>query len=206
MPISRLKAKKLQSRLSNIPRLLSALSLLVAIVLFYWLDANAVFIGRLAIPLRAILSGAVAVFCLLGVRPWFSPFLRSSPVFAGFFVIPILFFVSLYYFLLLPQREGEGVRGEQILSALITDASSNGIVEVGFSYPIYTPTVEFKNAELFTREVELYLRILDVNGDSSLYRAVRDEVPAAALSVEASVKGLLGQNQDYVFNPSRQGS
>ncbi len=102
---------------------------------------------------------------------------------------------------MLPQREGEGIRGEQILSALITDASSNGIVEVGFSYPIYTPTIELRNAELFTREVELFLRVLDARGDSSLYRAVRDAPPGSALSVEASVKGLLSESEEYVFNP-----
>ena len=122
-------------------RMLAVLSLVAAVALFYWLDANAVLVGTFAIPLRALLSAAVGVFALFGVRQWLSPFLRSPSVFAGFFVIPYLFFVGLYYFLLLPQREGEGVRGEQILSALITDASSNGIVEVGFSYPIYTPTV-----------------------------------------------------------------
>jgi hypothetical protein len=182
-------------------RMLAVLNLVSAVALFYWLDANAVLVGTFAIPLRALLSAAVGIFALFGVRPWLSPFLRSSSVFAGFFVIPYLFFVGLYYYLLLPQREGEGVRGEQILSALITDASSNGIVEVGFSYPIYTPTVEVKNAELFTRNVELFLRVVDASGDSSLYRAVRDEVPGAALSVEASVKGLLGENNEYLFNP-----
>ena len=173
-------------------RMLAVLNLVSAVALFYWLDANAVLVGTFAIPLRALLSAAVGIFALFGVRPWLSPFLRSSSVFAGFFVIP---------YLLLPQREGEGVRGEQILSALITDASSNGIVEVGFSYPIYTPTVEVKNAELFTRNVELFLRVVDASGDSSLYRAVRDEVPGAALSVEASVKGLLSENNEYLFNP-----
>jgi hypothetical protein len=183
------------------PRLLSASSLLLAALLLYWLDANAVLVGRLAIPSRALLSAAVVILGLVGVRPWLSPFLRSPTVFAGFFVIPLLFFVALYFFLLLPQREGEGIRGEQILSALITDASSNGIVEVGFSYPIYTPTIELRNAELFTREVELFLRVLDARGDSSLYRAVRDAPPGSALSVEASVKGLLSESEEYVFNP-----
>jgi len=182
-------------------RLVSALSLLLAALLLYWLDANAIVVGRLAIPARALLSASVAILGLIGVRPWLSPFLRSPVVFTGFFVIPLLFFVALYFSLLLPQREGEGVRGEQILSALITDASSNGIVEVGFSYPIYTPTIELKNAELFTRDVELYLRVIDARGDSSLYRAVRDAVPGSALSVEASVKGLLSESEEYVFNP-----
>ena len=92
-------------------RMLAVLSLGSAVALFYWLDANAVLVGTFAFPLRALLSAAVGVFVLFGVRPWLSPFLRSPSVFAGFFVIPYLFFVGLYYFLLLPQREGEGVRG-----------------------------------------------------------------------------------------------
>ena len=76
-------------------RLLSAVSLLLAALPLYGLDANAIVVGRLAIPVRALLSASVAILGLIGVRPWLSPFLPSPLVFTGFFVIPLLFFVGL---------------------------------------------------------------------------------------------------------------
>jgi hypothetical protein len=184
-------------------RLLPFASLLLAAVLLWWLRSYALLFGTLALPVRALIVAPLFVFSLLAVRPLLPAFLRGRSVFAGFFVIPVVFFVALYYFMLLPQRAGEGVRGEQLLSALITDASSNGFVEIGFSNPIYTPTIEFENAELFTREVELFLRLTNTNDEVSLYRAIRDEIPGSALSVEASVKGLLSENDAYLFNPVR---
>ena len=51
-------------------RMLAVLSLGSAVALFYWLDANAVLVGTFAIPLRALLSAAVGIFALFGVRPW----------------------------------------------------------------------------------------------------------------------------------------
>lgn len=184
-------------------RFVPVVSLLLAIVLVLVARSNALMIGTFALPTRALISAPIFLFALLAVRPFLSDFLRTPAAFTGIFVAPVLFFVGLYYFMLLPQREGEGVTGEQLLSALITDASSNGIVEIGFSSPIYTPTVELTNAELYTRDVDLYLRLTNALGEVSLYRAVREVIPGSALSVEASVKGLLSESKGYVFNPVR---
>ena len=108
-------------------RLVSVLSLLLAALLLYWLDANAIVVGRLAIPARALLSASVAILGLIGVRPGFRPSCGSPVVFTGFFVIPLLFFVALYFFLLLPQREGEGFAVSKCSVPSSTDASSNGM-------------------------------------------------------------------------------
>ncbi len=182
-------------------KLASLVFFALALAITFWLRSEAVFYGTLALGLRALIVAPAFVFALLALRPFLSAYLRSPAAFLGIFVAPTLFFVVLYFFMLLPQREGEGVKAEQLLSSLITDASSNGIVEIGFSNPIYTPTLEFENAELFTRDVEVFLRLRRDNNEVSLYRAVREEIPGSALSLESSVKGLLSENDGYVFNP-----
>ena len=84
---------------------------------------------------------------------------------------------------------------------LITDSSSNALVEIGFSYPIFTPAVTIRNGERYSRQLEVYLHMEDANGEQALYRAVRDQTPAGNLSVETSVRGMLSANPRYIFLP-----
>ena len=84
---------------------------------------------------------------------------------------------------------------------LITDSSSNALVEIGFSYPIFTPAVTIRNGERYSRELEVYLRMEAADGEQALYRAVRDQTPAGNLSVETSVRGMLSANPRYIFLP-----
>ena len=107
----------------------------------------------------------------------------------------------LYFSVLLPQRSTDEIIAEQLRSDLITDGSSNGIVEVGFAYPIYTPTISLRSENLYTRQVNVFLRITDSNGGETLFRGVRARVPGSNLSVEASVQGMLSRNGEYLFNP-----
>ncbi|MEC7893830.1 MAG: hypothetical protein VX867_05175, partial [Pseudomonadota bacterium] len=107
----------------------------------------------------------------------------------------------LYFVWLLPRQSPGEIQGVQLNSALITDASSNGLVEVGFAYPIYTPLITLRNTGLYTEYVNVFLRVTDANDGSALFRAVRAEVPGAGLSVESSVRGMLSDNGDYRFNP-----
>lgn len=107
----------------------------------------------------------------------------------------------LYFQWLLPRQSGEGVEAEQLKSALITESTSNGIIEVGFAYPIYTPTISIHNRGLFTAAYDVYLRMYDANGDSSLFRAVRQRLPDSGLTVEATVNGMLSKSVGYLFNP-----
>ena len=107
----------------------------------------------------------------------------------------------LYFVWLLLQLSTGEIQGEQLSSTLLTDASSNGLVEIGFSYPIYTPLIALRNNGLFTEHVNVFLRMTDANGGSALFRAVRAEVPGSILSVESSVRGILSSNSDYHFNP-----
>jgi len=109
--------------------------------------------------------------------------------------------VLVYYFVLLPQQAGVGISAEQVTSEMITDSSSNGIIEVGFSYPIYTPALRVSNLELFTKQVNVFMRMTDANGEAALFRAVRTRIPGSSLSVESTVQGMLSESDGYEFIP-----
>jgi hypothetical protein len=109
-----------------------------------------------------------------------------------------LFFI---YFFLFSIRDDLGFSVEEISNQLITDSSSNGYVEVGFGYPIYTPRLRIKNDDLYTRNVEIFFRVVDQSGEVYLYRAVRENLPDSSLSVESAVRVMLSESLDFLFNP-----
>jgi len=158
-------------------------------------------VGLLALPLRSLLL-STAVFCaMIAVYP-LNPLFVGKPLNYGLFVcLPSLLPGIIYFLYLLPQQAGVGVSGEQLQSALISDRSSNGFVEIGFSYPIYTPTITITNREVYTQQVNVYLRIEDANNEETLFRAVRANIPGSSLSVEATVLGLLSENDGFLFLP-----
>ena len=178
--------------------------LLAAAGVAYIVAAGAGF-GSLALPVRALLVAAPLCLGLAACYPWL-PWSRPRPLlFGGVALAPALLAPCWYFLVFLPgqagEGEGEGVVAEQIRGGLITDSSSSGIIEVGFSYPIFAPTLSITNRELYTRHVNVFLRMEDANNESILFRAVRSEVPDGGLSVEATVRGMLGGNEGFLFIP-----
>lgn len=171
----------------------------VLVASLFWLYP--VTAGNLALHWRALGSVLSGGLLAAGVRPWF-PWLNRRPLlYALLMGIPLLAIGPWYFLAYLPTQAGSGVTGEQLASSLITESTSNGIVEIGFAYPIYTPTLRITNNELFTRDVDIYLRILDGNDEAALFRAVRTDLPDGRLSVEATVRGLLSESPGYLFLP-----
>lgn len=117
--------------------------------------------------------------------------------------IPVLLAGFGYYLYWMPRFADSVLSIEMVEQRLITDSSSNALVEIGFAYPIFTPTLKLRNGEMFSREVDVYLRMIDSGGQSMLFRAVRSEVPPGTLSVEATVRGMLSVNERYLFLPLR---
>lgn len=179
----------------------SLLALSITLVALVTISQNASEFGNLPLLARAALLD-VAVLAFIAAAYPFTPLCSGKPG-RYFFIIclPVLLPAFVYYLYLLPDRAGQGLSAEQIQSQLITDRSSNGIIEVGFSYPIYTPTLTISNHELFTRQVNVFLRMQDSSGESSLFRAVRGEIPGSSLSVEATVQGMLSENPEFLFIP-----
>ena len=162
---------------------------------------NPEFVGSQALVIRAaILDSAILLF-LIAIYPLAPVFVKRPETYGFAVCLPALLPAILYFVWLLPRQSPGEIQGVQLNSALITDASSNGLVEVGFAYPIYTPLITLRNTGLYTEYVNVFLRVTDANHGSALFRAVRAEVPGAGLSVESSVRGMLSDNDDYRFNP-----
>lgn len=181
--------------------LISIVALAVALVTVIYMARNPVLLGFQPLVIRSAYLSLAIIAAMVAVYP-FNPLFSERPgAYALVVCLPALLPGLFYFFLFLPQQAGSGLSGQHLESNLITDQSSSGIVEIGFSYPIYAPTLSIINHELYSREVNVFLRMIDANNEAVLYRAVRAQVPGNSLSVEASVRGLLIENAGYLFLP-----
>ena len=176
-------------------------ALLVAVATVVFIAQNPARIGSEPLVIRAAVLSLAIIAALIAVYP-FNPLFSGKPgIYAATVCLPALIPVAAYYFILLPNQAGTGLTGEQVTAELITDSSSNGIIEVGFSYPIYTPALRVGNLELYTKQVNVFLRMTDANGEDALFRAVRKRIPGTSLSVESTVQGMLSESVGYEFIP-----
>lgn len=181
--------------------IISLASLLLAIFLAVFISANGAEIGSQPLGLRAILLALNITAVLVALYPIVPGFSDKPISFVIVVCLPAILPAFLYYLLILPGQAGEGFSASQSRSELVTDSSSNGLVEVGFSYPIYTPTLTIRNNSLYTEQVNVFLRMIDSGGNTALFRAIRRQVPGAALSVESSIRGLLSERDGVIFLP-----
>lgn len=174
---------------------------MVAIAVIILITNNPAQLGDEPPVIRALVLSIAIIAALVAVFP-LNPLFAGRP---GTYVltvcIPALLPGFIFYLLLLPNKSSLGFEADQLASSLISDRSSNGIIEVGFRYPIFTPTISVKNLEIYTRRVNVFLRITDSNGGSTLFRGVRQTIPGNRLSVESTVQGMLSENENYLFNP-----
>ncbi len=181
--------------------IVSGVALLVSIATVVFIANNPARLGSEPLVVRAAILAFAIVAALIAVYP-FNPLFSAKPgSYALAVCLPALIPVIVFYFILLPNKAGVGLTGEQITAELITDSSSNGIIEVGFSYPIYTPALRIGNLELYTKQVNVFLRMIDANGEAALFRAVRKRIPGSSLSVESTVQGMLSESEGYGFLP-----
>jgi hypothetical protein len=181
--------------------LLSVLALALTLAVVLLIATNPVQIGSLPLVLRAALLALAICAGLVAAYPY-NPVFQKRPGTYGLVVcLPAVLPAFIYYLLILPGQATDEITASQLENSLITDSSSNGIVEVGFSYPIYTPTLQLTNQGLYTRQLNVFLRMTSADGEEALYRGVRSQIPGSGLNVEASVRGMLSENQDYLFNP-----
>ena len=187
---------------TNIRRIIICIAaLLVAVAIVVFIAQNPALIGSEPLFIRAALLSLAIIAALIAVYP-FNPLFSDKPgIYAAAVCMPAIVPVLVYYFVLLPQQAGVGISAEQVTSEMITDSSSNGIIEVGFSYPIYTPALRVSNLELFTKQVNVFMRMTDANGEAALFRAVRTRIPGSSLSVESTVQGMLSESEGYGFIP-----
>lgn len=182
---------------------ISLLGFLVAVITGLFFVRSPAALGAEELIVRFLVVSTAIVAALVALYPFVSLFRNKPGRYLLWVCLPGLLPGVVYYFFLLPAQAGEGMAARQLQSQLISDRSSNGIIEVGFAYPIYTPTLEVTNRELFTRDVNVFLRIVDANNETTLFRAVRSQIPGSSLSVEGTVRGMLSENTDFLFLPLR---
>jgi hypothetical protein len=180
---------------------ISLASLILAVFLVIFISANVADIGGQPLVIRALLLALTITAGLIGLYPVVPGFGGKPLLYVMVICLPAIVPAFAYYLIILPNQAGEGFSASQSRSELITDSSSNGLVEVGFSYPIYTPTLTIKNNGLYTEQVNIFLRMIDSGGGNALFRAIRNQVPGTALSVESSVRGLLSEKDGVLFLP-----
>jgi len=122
---------------TNIRRIIICIAaLLVAVATVVFIAQNPALIGSEPLFIRAALLSLAIIAALIAVYP-FNPLFSDKPgIYAAAVCMPAIVPVLVYYFVLLPQQAGVGISAEQVTSEMITDSSSNGIIEVGFSYPM----------------------------------------------------------------------
>ena len=174
---------------------------LTAILVISFILQNPARIGSEPLVVRALLLSIAIIAILVAVYPLNILFTGRPGTYISLICVPAVTACFVFYLILLPEKAQEGFDVQLLESSLISDRSSNGIIEVGFRYPIYTPTLLIKNRELFTRRVNVFLRMIDANEEVALFRAVRQNVPENVLSVESTLLGMLSENANYVFNP-----
>jgi hypothetical protein len=210
MLISRPKAKQLHNsnhlwaitmKISLRQSIISLAALMLGIFLGVFMGANGADIGDQPLLVRASLLALAIAAGLIAIYPLVPGFTNKPTAYVMVVCLPAVLPAFAYYLAILPTQAGEGFSASQSRSELITDSSSNGLVEVGFSYPIYTPTLTIKNNGLYTERVNVFLRMIDSGGGSALFRAIRNQVPGTALSVESSIRGLLSERDGVLFLP-----
>jgi len=180
---------------------LSVSAVLLATVVGVLILVRAAEFGSQPLIVRAGVLSIVLFSLLLAMWPFRPDILGRNVVYVSASLGVATLLSGAYYFYYLPSLAAAGISAAQMQSELITDRSSNGIIEVGFSYPIFTPTLQVRNHELFTRELNVFLRMIDSNNESALFRAVRSQIDNPGLSVEATVQGMLSENSAYLFSP-----
>ncbi|MFT4748687.1 MAG: hypothetical protein ACI9E4_000354 [Pseudohongiellaceae bacterium] len=176
----------------------SSAALVLAAAVAIFVSQNPGQIGAEPLFVRALILSLGIVSALMVVY-------SLNPIFSASYIVVVCLLavapVFIYYLFIMPSQAGVGFTAEQLTSELITDRSSNGLVEVGFSYPIYTPRIRVTNNSLFTEQVNIFLRMVDANGENSLFRAIRNTVPGSGLTVESAVRGLVSESDEVLFLP-----
>ena len=174
---------------------------LIAIASLVVITGNPGKFGEYSLFARACLVNLVVVACLIALLPFWSPLLRMKRQLMVLMVLTSWIPAFTFYLIILPSRAINELDLDQQDSSLLSDRSSNGIIEIGFQYPIFTPTISLVNRDAFTRDVTIFLRLIDRNKESALFRAVRLRSDSENLSVESTIRGMLSTNLRYLFNP-----
>ena len=175
----------------------------VAIAIMILMIGNPATFGEYSLLIRACLLNLGIFACFSALTPFFLSYLKIDRKILVFFIFTSSLPAFIFFLSVVPSKATDEIYLDQLDSSLLSDRSSNGIIEIGFQYPIFTPTISLVNRNAFTRDVNIFLRIIDSEQEASLFRAVRSRANDEKLSVESTIRGMLSNNSRYLFNPVR---
>ena len=179
----------------------SIVGILIAIPVAVLIWRYPAIFGEYPLFARAILLNVMVLAILGALYPFFSINLRAVRKYQGYLFLLCCAPAFVFYLFVLPFRSLDVLSLEQQDSTLLSDRSSNVIIEIGFQYPIFTPTISIINRGAYSRDVNIFLRIIDRDQETVLFRAVRSKSDGQNLTVESTVRGMLSNNFRYLFNP-----
>ena len=182
---------------------LSVFAAAIAIAIMILMIGNPATFGEYSLLIRACLLNLGIFACFCALFPFFSSYLKIDRKILALSILASSLPAFIFFLSVVPSKTIDEIYLDQLDSSLLSDRSSNGIIEIGFQYPIFTPTISLVNRDAFTREVNIYLRIIDSDQEASLFRAVRSRADDEKLSVESTIRGMLSNNFRYLFNPVR---
>ena len=175
----------------------------IAIAIMILMIGNPSTFGEYSLLIRACLLNLGIFACFSALFPFFLSYLKMDRKILAFFILASSLPAFIFFLSVVPSKTIDEIYLDQLDSSLLSDRSSNGIIEIGFQYPIFTPTISLVNRDAFTRDVNIFLRIIDSEQEASLFRAVRSRANDEKLSVESTIRGMLSHNSRYLFNPVR---
>ena len=182
---------------------LSIFAAAIAIAIMILMIGTPATFGEYSLLIRACLLNLGIFACFSALFPFFSSYLTIDRKILALLILASFLPAFIFFLSVVPSKTIDEIYLDQLDSSLLSDRSSNGIIEIGFQYPIFTPTISLVNRDAFTREVNIYLRITDSDQEASLFRAVRSRADDEKLSVESTIRGMLSDNFRYLFNPVR---
>ena len=177
----------------------------ISIATLILIIANPLTFGGYSLLIRACLLNLGILAGFSALFPFFLSYLKLDRKILTLFILASSLPAFIFFLLVLPSKATDEIYFDQLDSSFLSDRSSNGIIEIGFQYPIFTPTISLVNRDAFTRNVNIFLRIIESDQEAFLFRAVRSKAKAddEKLSVESTIRGMLSNNLRYLFNPVR---
>ena len=175
----------------------------IAVAIVILMVGNPAAFGQYSLFFRACLLNLGIFAAFSALFSLFSLYVRLDHKIFAIFILASSLPAFIIYLAVIPLKAVDEIYLDQLDSSLLSDRSSNGIIEIGFQYPIFTPSISVDNRDAFTRELNIFLRITDIDQEASLFRAVRSKSTDEKLSVESTIRGMLSNNLRYLFNPVR---
>ena len=104
--------------------------------------------GEYSLLTRACLLNLGIFASFSALFPFFSSYLKIDRKILALLILASSLPAFIFFLSVVPSKTIDEIYLDQLDSSLLSDRSSNGIIEIGFQYPIFTPTISLLIAML----------------------------------------------------------